>query len=263
MLKKVIKYDFKAMLKELLPLYLIITILSIVYRVFDVIGTHVKIIQYITTTMLFLFVITCIGIFIYTFIVSIKRFYNNLLKEEGYLTHTLPVEKWKLIISKLIVSLLFFLFTTMVVTIAILVAFYQKGMIDMIINFIQPISESLTVSIPTILAGIILFLSVGYMNSLMMVYFGLTLGFAQNTGKLGYSVLFTIVAYMISQILTSILLVLLIVINPDIFNYLNTAVPPTNFLYQILGVSLIGSLSVFIIYYVVINIVMNKKLNLE
>ena len=52
------------------------------------------------------YVITLIGIFVATMLITIQRFYKSLLGDEGYLMFTLPVRPWQLITSKLIVSAL-------------------------------------------------------------------------------------------------------------------------------------------------------------
>ena len=50
------------------------------------------------------FVAVIVGMMIMTLILVIRRFWNGLLKEEGYLAFTLPVEVWQLIVSKVIVA---------------------------------------------------------------------------------------------------------------------------------------------------------------
>ena len=52
--------------------------------------------------MLYISAIVAIGVM--TLILIIQRFYKNLLQNEGYLMHTLPVKMWQHIASKLIVS---------------------------------------------------------------------------------------------------------------------------------------------------------------
>ena len=52
--------------------------------------------------MLYISAIVAIGVM--TLILIIQRFYKNLLQNEGYLMHTLPVKMWQHIASKLIAS---------------------------------------------------------------------------------------------------------------------------------------------------------------
>ena len=49
---------------------------------------------------MFLYVGLFIALVVATLFVVVMRFYKGLLKEEGYLMHTLPVKEWQLITSK-------------------------------------------------------------------------------------------------------------------------------------------------------------------
>ena len=49
------------------------------------------------------------GIMVVSLVVVIQRFYKSLLGDEGYLMFTLPVETWKLVMSKLLVAIFWIL----------------------------------------------------------------------------------------------------------------------------------------------------------
>lgn len=260
MLGKIIKYDFISMKKDLLPIYIVEICFAILYRVFFEIGKNIEVIKIVSTMILFLFVITMIASFIYTFFVAIKRYYNNMLKDEGYLTHTLPVKKWKLLLSKIIVSAIFLCIVIAITIFVLLIAFYEEGIFDIIKYYIDSMKEELgnkmIIYLPIMLA-------LGYMNYIIMVYFGLTLGFTQNNNKIGYSVLFTFVAYTVSQVINSVLFILLVLINPDLLNCINSVDMTKKYVDQILVVALVTSILIPTAYSFVINYVLNKKLNLE
>lgn len=260
MLGKIIKYDLKAMQKDLLPMYLVEICIAILYKVFFEIGEHVEVIKYVSTIILFLYILTLIGIFLYTFIVSIKRFYNNMLKDEGYLTHTLPVKKWQLLLSKIIVSFIFLVITVIITLLALFIGFYEKGIIESIITAITNLSGFFGIEM---LIYVALTLCLGYINYIMIAYFGLTLGFAQNSNKIGYSVLFAFVGYTIVQIVSSILFVIVIAINPELLNYTNSIEIPEKFFRQIMLLANSINIIVPVAYYFVINYVLKNKLNLE
>ena len=60
-----------------------------------------------------------VGLFVMTILFTIQRFWNGLLKEEGYLMFTLPVKVWELIVSKAITA-------TIVSCISILVGIFSS-----------------------------------------------------------------------------------------------------------------------------------------
>lgn len=260
MLGKIIKYDFKQLLKELLPMYIIEIGIAILYKVFFEIGKHVEVIRYVSVMILFLYIITLIGLFLYTFIVSIKRFYYNMLKDEGYLTHTLPVKKWQLLLSKVIVPFIFFLFTTIITLLALFIGFYEKGIIKTIFDTITNLSGNF--GFEMVFYMLVTFV-LGYINYIMISYFGLSLGFTQNSNKIGYSVLFAFVGYTIVQILSSILFVIVIAINPEILNYTNSIEIPEKFFRQIMFLANFINIIVPVAYFFIVNYVLKNKLNLE
>lgn len=260
MLGKIIKYDFIFMKKDLLPIYIVEICLAILYRIFFEIGKNVEVIKIVSTMILFLFIITMVASFIYTFFIAIKRYYNNMLKDEGYLTHTLPVKKWELLLSKIIVSAIFLCVVIAITILVLLIGFYEEGLFDTIRYYINDIVDTIG---NKMLIYLPIMLALGYMNYIVMVYFGLSLGFTQNNNKIGYSVLFTFVAYTISQIVNSVFFILLVLINPDLLNYVNSIEMTKKYVDQVLTVALFTSIMIPIAYFFVINYALNKKLNLE
>lgn len=101
MLKKLIKYEFKATGRVLLPLYGALIIFALINKIFNAFETKGNIPLAFTTTI---YISIMVAIFVMTFIIIIQRFYKNLLEDEGYLMHTLPVTTSQNIWAKVIVS---------------------------------------------------------------------------------------------------------------------------------------------------------------
>ncbi len=107
MLAKLTKYEFRATARGLGILYAALIIISIVTRIEFAIGsaTHGGMsMMFPTIIVMMLYVGGIVAIGVLTFILIVQRFYKNLLQNEGYLMHTLPVKIWQHIASKLIVS---------------------------------------------------------------------------------------------------------------------------------------------------------------
>lgn len=114
MLGKLLKYEIKATGRTFLPLYLALLALTIITKVLLMIampdalldstsGSNFEIPLGISVTVYFIIIV---ALSVMTLIVIIQRFYKNLLTDEGYLMFTMPVETWKLILSKLLVGLM-------------------------------------------------------------------------------------------------------------------------------------------------------------
>lgn len=104
MLGKLLKYEFKATARILLPAYAVLLAISFIMRwtvglrhpgegaLFDI------------TRAVIAMAYGCIlgMVCIVTVLLLIQRFYKNLLGDEGYLMHTLPVKPWQNIMAKLL-----------------------------------------------------------------------------------------------------------------------------------------------------------------
>lgn len=111
MMTKLMKYDLKSMLRIFIPLWLLAPIISLLlsfsirasiansensafYRLYG----HGSDILLVTMSLLFVGVL--VALMVLSIVLIIQRFWNGLLKDEGYLMFTLPVEPWQLITSK-------------------------------------------------------------------------------------------------------------------------------------------------------------------
>lgn len=123
MLKKLLKQEFKATGRIFLPAIAIFAALLIVERVGllasdilananDVISSIVDIFVGLVTALT---VVALIAMFFVPIVYAVIRFYKNLLGDEGYLMHTLPVTEGTLIFSKFLTALCWFLVGTIAV----------------------------------------------------------------------------------------------------------------------------------------------------
>ena len=117
MLGKLLKYEFRATGRSMLPVLGVLTLLvllaNISVRLLDrQAGAFLTI---LLIMVIFLTVIAVIVSELLPIIVMIQRFHKNLLAGEGYLMHTLPVSVHSLVWSKLIVSLVWMLLTNVII----------------------------------------------------------------------------------------------------------------------------------------------------
>lgn len=122
MLGKLLKHEFRATARVMLPVYAVLAAAAVLanlsIRINDV--TQSTLLHILFGLIIALFVIGIAAAVIVTAVVMIGRFYRSLLKEQGYLMHTLPVTVHGHIWSKLIVSLVWFAATFVVVWLLIL-----------------------------------------------------------------------------------------------------------------------------------------------
>lgn len=123
MLCKLLKYDFKSMLRIFLPLWaliLVTTIFQTFMHNFGIqMGNDILFLTNSTASAIYgIATIVLTALLVATFVLCtvliIQRFYKGLLRDEGYLMFTLPVKPWQLVLSKLIVAVTIFLLSGVV-----------------------------------------------------------------------------------------------------------------------------------------------------
>lgn len=198
MLNKLLKYDLKYMIKNMAIFYILSIFFAIITRILFNIeqSVIVNIIGQISVGCMFSMIASTL---INTMMRSWVRFRDSLYKDEAYLTHTLPVTKNELYNSKFIQTLIFFLISFVIILISLFIAYYSKENWLAITKYIKTITTGLNMSSSffIVMAIIVIFLEV--FNAIQCGFFGIVLGYKKNNGKLGYSVLFGFIIYLIAQ----------------------------------------------------------------
>ena len=104
MLGKLIKYEFKATARIILPLFGATILFALVSRILmpDPLWYTQGLASALQGIMMFFYFISVFALFIVNLVILIRRFYKSLFRDEGYLTHTLPVTTDQIIFGKLI-----------------------------------------------------------------------------------------------------------------------------------------------------------------
>lgn len=260
MLRKLLKYDFKAMFNVLLPVYAVLIFLSLFNRLAEFLSDKLSILQIPASFISVIYVIVLIGTPIATFIIAITRYYKNLAGDEGYLMHTLPVTKKDLVLSKLISYFVTLLVSVVVSLIGLFIGEYGiKFNSDTLNNIVNVIKAADTLTV--ILTTITMIISIIFQQLLM--YASIALGQKQNTNKVIYSIVFGIVLYNINQIISAVILLLPILFNRELFDKLNNNNMVPSVLNGYLGASIVISILFVFGYFLLTTRTLEKSLNLE
>lgn len=245
MLKKLLKYDLKWCYKALTIFYILSIIFAILTRVFINIDGRIlftiigKIMQGITITLL-------INILINNILRIWARTIKNFYSDEAYLTHTLPIKKETLFLSKVLTTIITLLTSTIVIVISLLICYYSKENIEILKNILNQINISNITIINTIL--------IFYLEILFIILSGITaiiLGYKQNNNKLLKSVLFGLIIYFIMQTLILVIIFVIGLFNKEIMDLFKTNNITPNLLKQMLSLSTI----IYIIYNIILYII--------
>ena len=116
MLGKLLKHEFRATARVMLPLYLVLLAISLCGNFATRVMEHSssQLLNLVGSLTIFAFFIGLIAVSLMSLYLMISRFHKNLLTDEGYLMFTLPVSVHGLIVSKIIVSTVWFILTGVV-----------------------------------------------------------------------------------------------------------------------------------------------------
>lgn len=120
MLRKLLKHEFRATGRVMLPLYLILLAASVAANLSlrYLLDSRAWFLTMVGGLLMMALVVAIIGVCMVSFVLMIQRFYKNLLQDEGYVMLTLPVSIHQHIWSKLIVSSVWFIVTGLAVILA-------------------------------------------------------------------------------------------------------------------------------------------------
>ena len=217
MLNKLLKYDLKYMIKNMGIFYILAIFFAITTRIFFSLKQTVivSIIGQISVGCMFSM---ATSVLFNTVIRSWVRFRDSIYKDESYLTHTLPVTKNNIYNSKFIQTLIFFIIGFAVAIISIFITYYTKERWLLLTNVINKITTGLDFNPALFISGFIAVVFLEIFNAIQCGYLGLLLGYRRNNGKIGYSVLFGFLAYLVSQSIVLFLVYIVGLFNSSIMN---------------------------------------------
>lgn len=207
MLGKLLKHEFKATARWFLPLYAIALILTPITRITVSISDDWQgVLKAIPGFIIFAYVISLVVIGVCSIILLVFRFYKNMVTDEGYLTHTLPVTTNQLIWSKLITASCWSLLSILVIIASIALMFYTPGDFSDILKGIREISAELsrysyTNRVVLIIIESFVLMFVGLLTAPLTYYAAIALGQIISKNK----VLGSIVGYFIIQFASQII----------------------------------------------------------
>lgn len=256
MLKKLLKYDLKNMLKSISIFYLLSIVFAITTRILEELNETivVNIITQISMGIMFSMIASSI---INTLMRNWVRFKQTIYGDESYLTHTLPVTKHQILTSKSLLSAINLLITFIVCIISLLIAFYTKDNIMYLKDLTTIISTSIDINpkVFIVLVFIILYLEV--YNIIISGYLGILLGHKKSNNKVGFSVLYGFITYILTQLIVLLCIYIIGLFNQDVMNVFTS----NNLNYSIITPLIYTFTLIYIVIIYIVNIVSNKVFN--
>ncbi len=266
MLMKLLKYDLKNEFKSLLPVYLLALGMPLVLRILVILNDTWPILATFLGIFTFMYVLVVIGLFAWTLIVSIKHFYNNVIKDEGYLTNTLPVTRNQIVLSKEITSVLTIVVSTLIAIVSLFMAFYYGDIKDFLAN-VNVVFEVQGVEVTQLIYLFIILMVLSYVSQMQMFFLAMMFGQTRNTNKVMFSIVYAILIYIVMQVISLLVLGIDYLIAPDIMevmmNEVATFKEVSDFVILVLGSTSVFTVLIMIAVHMLTVKMANTKLNLE
>ena len=262
MLKKLIKYDVRKMIFNLPYFYLASLVFALLTRFVNIwkdIQFFFILGQIFQGTTIALIVNslanTILGVLVRSFRAS---FYGD----ESYLTHTLPTSKNKLLLSKFLSALIVVFLTILVILLCLIIMFYSSEFISLIKQSLSLVVIGLDIS-P---AGLITIISVAIcfqlLSMLLMGFASIVKGHSYNNGKIAKSFLWFGIFYVISGIVSLMLISLVLLFSGNIEEVFATVMKGETFIILIVSTIFIYALYT-VAFYLITNKLFNKGVNVD
>ena len=217
MLKKLLKYEIKSIYKFLIIFYSLAVFFGLLTRIFFSIDNSFvcnligQICSGASISMM-------LSIIINNLMRLWVRFKSNFYGDESYLTHTLPIDKKTLYLSKIITSLITTFTSVLVIILTLFISYYSKENIVTLKNILLPLVSIYDSTIIKVLLAFFLVFFLEFVCILQSGFTGIILGHRKNNYKTLYSVLFGFIIYMIFQLFGLLVIFLTGLFNKDIMN---------------------------------------------
>lgn len=197
MLRKLMKHEFRATGRVMLPVIAILLATSVAANLAlrYLMDSRAWFLNMVGGLLMMALVVAIIGVCVVSFVLMVQRFYKNLLQDEGYVMLTLPVSIHQHIWSKLIVSSVWFIVTVLAVILACCITAFDLTVVKEILWGLGRILEELrkvqayyALNGTAIAVELIVLVFLGLVAMCLQFYAALAAGHSLPTHKLAWSV---------------------------------------------------------------------------
>ena len=257
MLIKLLKYDLKYMIKNMAIFYILSIFFALTTRILFSLNETVmiKILGQISTGCMFAMIA---NILINTMMRSWVRFRDSIYKDEAYLTHTLPVTKNDIYNSKFVQTLIFFVVGFLIILLSLFIAYYTKDRWLELKHLISSITTGLQFNTTLFVISFFTVIFLEVFNAIQCGFLGIILGYKKNNNKVGFSILFGFIAYLLSQSIVLLLVYIVGLFNSSIMNLFTSKILLDTSSFKLL---IILAIIIYLIIIILMSIMCKKEFN--
>lgn len=256
MLKKLLKYDLKWCYKPLLVFYILAIFFSIIVRIVESFEQSL-IVLIIDKICCGVVIAMIVNILINCFMRNWARFVKNIYKDESYLTHTLPVSKNKIYLSKILTAIITLLTSFIVIIVCLAISSLNKDTWIILKESLEQSAIYFNSSVFSLIFVMVITIFFEFLFMMMSGILGIIIGHRSNNLKIVKSILIGFGIYMILSSMSLGVLFVAGLINSDIMFLFSNIEVTSNALKSMMLVGII----VYAIYNLGIYFIGNKLLN--
>lgn len=276
MLGKLLKYEWKSTGRVLPLIYLAVLVLALC------VGLSLRGSMYTEEglrNILFIsvYIILIVAMIVVTVVVIVERFYRSMISQEGYLMHTLPVKSWEHIISKACMAVIWGAIAVAIVIASFFIIGAASGLLEEVLAEVG--FGEMSVMMEFFLtkfqfAMLIVCGVVQIIRLIMQLYLSMAIGGAAVKNKIAYSFLaFIVISIIVSVVASAISMgIMFSTANSDAYaifwsgldHSAATMSQEINYLLsRMIAVQLTMDGGLLVVFYMLTNYFLGKKLNLE
>ncbi len=262
MLKKLLKYDLQWQYKDLIVIYFFAFFFAVVTRIIE--GFEQTSIWMIVYKICYCVTIALIiNILINYFKRNWDGFVKSIYKDESYLTHTLPVTKNKIFLSKILTATITLFTSFIVIVFCMAIVFLNKNILEAIKENLEESAIFLNCSILSLIIILVITVFLEFLFLTMSGILGIIIGHKSNNLKIEKSIAIGFGTYMGFSIMSIVIIYIAGLLNSDIMSVFNNMEVSSNALKSIMIMGIVLYAIYTLIVYFVGNKLLNKGVNVD
>lgn len=261
MMKSLLKHDLKKMFKVLVYIYVISIALAGITRLINI-GKDIQAIAIIGGIFAGLTYSAIASILVNTVVHILRVFICGFYRDESYLTHTLPVSKNKLLLSKYLAGLIVILASVLVCILSLGIVLYSESLIQAIKSMLEVTVSGFDMSVGGFLTLIILIIFSQICSMMSMAFCAIVIANTYNTKKVMKGLIWFFAFYFGAMNLTLILAAIIFAITGNISQLFAEVLSQGAFV-TIIVLGLILYVIYAVAFYLISNKIFNKGVNVD
>ena len=266
MFGKLLKYDFRSMLKQFAFIWPAALGLALVnhFTINSFVASASDMRQTVSGIAMVVYVAILMAMFIVALVFACQRFYKGLLGDEGYLMHTLPVKPWQLIGSKLLCAVVTTFLSVAVALLSVLVLLpWEQAEVREIFQGLRYVLTHWNVQVTHAVIGfleICLMIMTSFATGYLQIYLALSIGHLVNKHRSAM----TLAAFIaINAVVSTLSGKFLSPFFDMVFDGINSSIGSVAQFHSVMWIVIASELVLCVVYFAGTEFILRKRLNLE